>query len=190
MLSPEQEGFRPDRSCDRAFTHLELCVEDAHSHKKYIVLCYLYFEGAFLSTYRKQLVRVLDLLGLSADFTRLVSNLYSGGTAEFITPHGHTPPVGNRRGTLQGDPLSPLLFYVMVELLIRWLTASGKGYAIASCGLKSASKWYVDDDTLITNYVEDMISLLNIVQQFSTWSGIHLNAAKCRKEGNPLQVGM
>jgi hypothetical protein len=66
----------------------------------------------------------------------------------------------------------------MVEPLIRWLTASGKGYDIASCGLKLASKWYADDGTLLTNSVEDMISLLDISQQFNTWSGIHLNAAK------------
>ncbi len=32
ILSPEQEGFRSDRSCERAITHLALCVEDAHSH--------------------------------------------------------------------------------------------------------------------------------------------------------------
>jgi hypothetical protein len=43
ILSPEQEGFRAERSCDRAITHLGLCVEDAHSRKKDIVLCYLYF---------------------------------------------------------------------------------------------------------------------------------------------------
>jgi hypothetical protein len=68
----------------------------------------------------------------------------------------------------------------MVEPLIRWLTASGKGYEIASCDLKLASKYYADDGTLITNSVDDMISLLDIIQQFSTWSGIHLNAAKCK----------
>ena len=68
----------------------------------------------------------------------------------------------------------------MVEPLIIWLTASGKGYDIASCGLKLAGKWYADDGTLLTNTVEDMISLLDIIQQFNTWSGIHLNAAKCK----------
>ena len=50
ILSSEQEGFRTERSCDRAITHLGLCVEKAHSHKKGIVLCYLDFKGAFLST--------------------------------------------------------------------------------------------------------------------------------------------
>ncbi len=95
--------------------------------QKGIVLCYLDFKGAFPSTDHKQLVRVLEFLGLLADFTRLVSNLYSGATTEFVTPHGHTTPVGIRMGTLQGDPLSPLLFDLMIEPLIRWLKASGKG---------------------------------------------------------------
>ena len=107
ILSPEQEGFKAKRSCERAITHLGLCVEDAHFHKKGIVLFYLDFIGAFPSTDHKQLVRVLEFMGLPSDFTRLVSNMYSGATAEFITPHGHTSPVGIRRGTLQGDPLSP-----------------------------------------------------------------------------------
>ena len=123
-MSPEQEGFRAKRSCGRAITHLGLCVEGAHSHKKNIVLCYLDFKGAFPSKDNKQMVRVLEFLGLPSDFNRLVSSLYSGATTEFITPHGHTSPVGIRRGTLQGDPLSPILFDIMVEPLIRWLTAS------------------------------------------------------------------
>jgi len=96
-VSPEQEGFRSDRSCARAGTHLSLYVEDAHSHKKNIVLCYQDFKGAFPSTDHPQLARVLELLGLPVEFTRLVSNLHSGASTEFITPHGHIPSVGIRR---------------------------------------------------------------------------------------------
>ena len=65
----------------------------------------------------------------------------------------------------------------MAEPLIRWLTTLGKGYYIASCGLCLASKWYADDGTLLTISVEEMISLLDTIQQFNKWSGIHLNAA-------------
>ena len=80
ILSPEQEGFRAERSCGRAITQLGLYVEDAHSHKKDIVLCYLNFKGAFPSTDHKQMVRVLEFLSLPSDFTRLVSNMYNGAT--------------------------------------------------------------------------------------------------------------
>ena len=68
----------------------------------------------------------------------------------------------------------------MIEPLIRWLNAADKGYRITSCGLTLASKWYADDGTLVTNSVDDMISLLTIVQRFNDWSGIHLNVGKCK----------
>ena len=125
-LSPEQEGFRVDRSCARAITHLGLCIEDAHTHNKNIVLCYLDFKGAFPSADHDQLVRTLVFLGLLDDFVNIICNLYKGTTTEFVTPHGHTPPIGIRRGTLQGEPLSSLLFDLMIEPLIRWLIVSKK----------------------------------------------------------------
>jgi hypothetical protein len=141
ILSPEQERLRADRSCSRATTHLSHGVEDAHSHKNDIVLCYLDFKGAFPCKDHRQLVRVLEFLDLPQDFTRLDSNLYSEASTEFVTPHGHISAVGIRRGTLQGDPPSPLLFDLMIEPRIRWLRASSnKGYVIASCSLQLASK--------------------------------------------------
>jgi hypothetical protein len=155
-------------------------MEDAHTHEKDMILCYLDFKGAFISTDHRQLVKVLEILGLPQYFTRLVSNLYRNASTEFITSYGLTPAMGIKRGTLQGDPLSPLLIDLMIEPLIRWIRASNKGYDIASCGLQLANKWYADDGTLVTNSVEDTISLLDLVGQISKWSGIHLNAKKCK----------
>jgi hypothetical protein len=70
----------------------------------------------------------------------------------------------------------------MVEPLIRWLKASGKGYDIASCGLNLASKWYADDGTLITNSVEDMTSPWtssnNLALGRATSSPLHLSPRK------------
>ncbi len=115
----KMEGFPADSLCTRAITHLSLCFEDAHAHRKDVVLCYLNLKGAFPSTDPRQLFRVLEFLGLPHDYTRLVSNLYNGASTEFITPHGHTAPVGIRCGTLQGNPLSPLLFDLVIKNLIR-----------------------------------------------------------------------
>jgi len=76
--------------------------------------------------------------------------------------------------------LSPLLFDLMIEPLVRWLNASQKGYDITSCGLHLANKWYTDDGTLVANTMEDMVVLLDLVDQLSIWFGIHLNANKCK----------
>ncbi len=105
------------------------------THKKDIVLCYLDFKGTFPSANHEQLFRILTFLGLSGEFITIISNLYCGAATEFITPHGHTTPIDTRPGKLQGDPLSPLLFDLVIEPLIRWLLASHIGYGITSCDL-------------------------------------------------------
>jgi hypothetical protein len=68
----------------------------------------------------------------------------------------------------------------MIEPLIRWLNASHKGYDMTSCGLRPASKWYANDGTLITNIIQDMVTLLDIVELFNDWSRIRLNVGKCK----------
>jgi hypothetical protein len=80
IISPEQEGFRTDRSCSRAITHLVLCMEDAHTHTNDIALCYLDFKGAFPSADHDQLVRTLTFLGLPEDFINIIAKLYNGAT--------------------------------------------------------------------------------------------------------------
>jgi hypothetical protein len=109
------------------------------------------------------MVKTLEFLKLPEDFINIITNLYIGATTEFVTPHGHTHPIGIRRGTQQGDPLSPLVFDLRIEPLIRWLNASQQGYDMISCGLRLASKWYEYDGTLVTNTIEDMVTLLDIV---------------------------
>ncbi len=100
ILGTEQERLRVDRSYARAIPHLSLCAEDAHSNQKGTILCYLDFQGAFFSTDHTQMAKVLEIMGLPIDFTRLVSNLYSKATTVFVTLHVHTPQVGAMRGAL------------------------------------------------------------------------------------------
>ena len=66
----------------------------------------------------------------------------------------------------------------MIEHLIRWLNVSQRDYDIISCGLQLAIKYYADDYTLVTNTINDMVTLLDIVEKSSVWSGIRLNFGK------------
>jgi len=133
IISPEQEGFHTSRSCSKAIIHLTLYIEDAHTHNKDILLAYLDFTQVLPSAdHRLQLERTLRFLGIPEDFIFIVANLYKGAHTTFETPHGKTRQIPVLRGTLQGDPISPLLFLLMVEPLIRWLESLQKGYTLTS----------------------------------------------------------
>ena len=130
----------------RAILHLSLAIEAAHNTNRDIFVCYLDFKSAYPSVNHTQLIRVLHFLGLPEDFIQVVTNLYRGASTTFLTPHGPTDPISIDNGTLQGDPLSPLLFDLMVEPLIRWLANSGAGFTLPDDSTL-ASKWYADDAT-------------------------------------------
>lgn len=57
----------------------------------------------------------------------MVRDLYTGASTSFRTPFGLTDPIQVDRRTLQGDYLSPFLFLVYVEPLLRWLHCGGRG---------------------------------------------------------------
>ena len=46
--------------------------------------------------------------------------------------------------------------------------------------LTTRHKWDADDGALVTNTVDYMIVLLDLVDQFSKWPGIHVNVNKCK----------
>jgi len=183
IISPEQEGLRPGRSCSRAITHLSLCIEDAHIHNMDILIAYLDFTKDFPSADHLQLERTLRFLGFTEDFTFIVGNLYKGAHTTFDTHHGKTRQIPVLRGTLQGAPLSPLLFLLMVEPLIRWLKSPQKGYTLTSNKLNLSSKWYADDATLVAHNVTDLNTQLEVVKTFIEWSGIRIQISKCRLTG-------
>ena len=116
---------------------------------------------------------------MPSDFVRIVRNLYASATTSFLTPHGATPSVPIHRGTLQGDPLSPLLFDLMIEPLIQWLARDQMGFVPEGTKSPYSSQVYADDVTLCTPTVAAMQLQLRKVELFSAWSNIHPNVKKC-----------
>ena len=61
-------------------------MEDAHSHKKDMVLCYLDFKEVFPSADHKQLVWVLEFLGLTPTSLVLSPASTANSKSKFVTP--------------------------------------------------------------------------------------------------------
>jgi hypothetical protein len=144
IASPEQEGFRANRSCSRAKAHLSLCIENAHTYGKDILITHLDFAKALLLADHTQLARTLRFLGIPEDYIFIVTNLYREAHTTFQTPHGYTCLNRVFIDTLQRDILSLSLFLLIVKPFILWLKSQNNGYTLTSNHLTLSNIWYAD----------------------------------------------
>ena len=99
-------------------------------------------------------------MGISDHLTCRLRNLYAGQEATVRTGHGTTDWLQIRKGVRQGCILSPCLFNVYAEYIIRnaRLDEAQDGIKIARRNISNLS--YADDTTLMTEGEEEPKSLL------------------------------
>lgn len=88
------------------------------------------------------------------------------------------PVVSLRRGVKQGDPLSPLLFNLVMDPLIRRLNASADGYCVDEGGARISVLAFADDLTIPSSIVGGAQRELDTVCGYFRELGMELAARK------------
>ena len=145
ILSWEQEGFQALKRAQRLTSALWIKLDLLQGLQRPFIGVHTDFYGAYPSMEHKILRLVLEWLGLPLDFITLVFNVYAHAVTTVLTAVGTTRPVAWLRGTLQGDPLSCLLFLCYVEPLLRWLKASIPPSRLIWEAEPAAAYMFVDD---------------------------------------------
>ena len=103
----------------------------------------------------------LKNMNFDTKFTNLIQNLFSNQKAHIIEAGDISRPFRVERGVRQGDPLSPLLYILAFEPLIRTLENCLHGIKLGNQFFKSSA--YADDLTIgissLTNWYEVQSSL-------------------------------
>ena len=116
-------------------------------------------------------------MGIPDHLTCLLRNLYAGQEATVRTRHGTTDLFQIGKGVCQGCILSPCLFNLYAEYIMR-----NTGLEEAQAGIKIAGRnlnnlKYADDTTLMAES-EELKSLLMKVKEQSEKVGLKLNIQK------------
>eukprot|EP00878_Enallax_costatus_P030022 GHUV01032612.1.p1 GENE.GHUV01032612.1~~GHUV01032612.1.p1 ORF type:complete len:221 (+),score=24.67 GHUV01032612.1:176-838(+) len=132
ILSGSQAGFRNKRTTTEQIEMMVSVLEDAYLTKQDIYLLQADLTEAFDTISHDKLLVILYDLGFPTDAIEVVKDLYKGARTTIQTPHGPTNNIVIDRGTIQGDSLSPFLFILYIEPLLRWLKAGRKGYKVGA----------------------------------------------------------
>ena len=149
-----QASFRKGPGTRDQIVNICWIIEKAREFQKNIYLCFIDYAKAFDCVDHKKLWKILKEMGIPDHLTCLLRNLYAGQEATVRTGHGTTDWFQIGKGVCQGCILSPSLFNLYAEYIMR-----NTGLEEAQAGIKSAGRninnlRYADDTTLMAESEE------------------------------------
>ena len=179
-LPDVQAAFRKGRGTRDQIANICWIIEKAREFQKNIYFCFIDYAKAFDCVDHNKLWKILQEIGIQEQLTCLLRNLYAGQEATVRTGHGTTDWFQIGKGVYQGCILSPCLFKLYAEYIMR-----NAGLEEAQAGIKIAGRninhlRYSDDTTLMAETEEELKSLLMKVKEESRKVGLKLNIQKMK----------
>ena len=179
-LPDVQAGFIKGRGTRDEITNIRWIMEKARELQKNIYFCFLDYAKVFDCVDHNKLWKILKEMGIPDHLTCLLRNLCAGQEATVRTGHGTTDSFQIGKGVCQGYILSPCLFNLYAEYIMR-----NAGLEEAQTGIKIAGRninnlRYADDTTIMAESEEELKSLLLKVKEESEKAGLKLNIQKTK----------
>ena len=124
--------------------------------------------------------KILKVMGLPDHLNCLLRNLYADEKATVKTGQGTTDWLQIGKGVCQGCKLSPCLFNLYAEYIMRNAGLEETQAGIKIAGRKINNLRYADDTTLMAESEEELKSLLIKVKEESEKAGLKLNIHKTK----------
>ena len=184
-----QAGFRKGRGIREQITNKCWIIEKARELKK-IYFCFTEYTKAFDCMGYNKLWNILNEMGIQDHITCLLRNLHAGQETTVRTRHGTMAQFQIGKGVRQGYILSPCLFNLHAENIIRNAGLDESQARIKTVGRNINNLRYADDTTLVAESEEELKSLLMKVKEESEKAGLKLNIQKMKiMASSPLLHG-
>ena len=174
-LPDVQAGFRKGRGNRGQIANIHWIIEKAREFQKNVYFCFIDYTKAFDCVDHNKLWKILKEMDIPDHLTCLLRNVYAGQEATVRTGHGTTDWFQIGKGVHQSCILSPCLFNLSAEYVMR-----NTGLEEAQAGIKIARRninnfRYADDTTLMAESEEELKTILMKVKEKSEKVGLELN---------------
>ncbi|XP_070166141.1 uncharacterized protein [Polyergus mexicanus] len=176
-LSPAQKGFLRDEGCFEHNFVLQEILTDARRTRRQAVVAWLDLSNAFGSVPHAVIRRALVRSGVPGGIVRTWQSMYEGCTTRVRAADGFTDPIPVRSGVRQGCPLSPIVFDLAIDSVLRAITDVDAGFDLL--GSRFSVLAYADDIALVADTPEGMQRLLAAAEDGASSVGLRFNPAKC-----------
>ena len=179
IISDNQIGFRKNfRTSDHVFT-MKTLVEKSFASNKKLFTCFVDFRKAYDTVWRDGLIFKLLNNGVSNKFCNIIQNMYRNLQCSVRLPLGISMPFESKVGLKQGCNLSPMLFNIFINDLIKEIEeinddAPYLGEIPVGC------LFYADDLVLISETGDGLQKVLDILHRFTKKCFLEINLSKTK----------
>lgn len=177
-LHESQRGFIEDDGLHQAITTVRFL---AAQHKPMVSID---LRKAFDSVPHDTLLNTSMASGLDLKSLRLIADIYTNATTTLQIGSQRSEPIPLQRGVRQGDPLSPVLFNLVIDQVVRIIDSLNLGVCMGN--RKLAALAYADDIILCSESSEELITLTHAATEALSSLGLAINWSKSFSFGTTL----
>ncbi|GFS18525.1 endonuclease-reverse transcriptase [Elysia marginata] len=191
-IAAEQCGFVEGKGTTNAAFTLRVLIERALEVQKDVYLCFMDYTKAFDRVRHDEIIKKLTHLYIDGKDLRIIKNMYWEQTAAMRVEGEVSSFQKIKRGVRQGCVLSPDLFSLYSEVIMRHIE-DYPGIKVGGHNINNLR--YADDTVLIAENESDLQKLLDVVYSESQKKGLELNSKKTEvmvisRKANSLPVNV
>ena len=179
-LPVEQAGFRKARGTRDHISNVRRLMETTREYQRHIYMCFIDYSKAFDCVDHEILWSVLAEMGVPLHLIYLMRGLYTGQEAAVRTEDGDGRWFGVEKGVRQGCILSPYLFNLYAEYIMRKEDLGQCCGRVRIGGKNITNLRYADDTTLLAESEDDLARMVERVKDTSGTMGLYLNTKKTK----------
>lgn len=143
-------------------------------------MCFIDYSKAFDCIEHEKLWKVLEEFNAPTHLVNLIKSLYNDQEATVRTIYGDTAWFKIRKGVRQRCILSPFLFNLYAEAIMRKIDLDSSNIGVKIGGRIINNLRYADDTTFLAENEEDLKELIVKVKEESENLGLLLNIKKTK----------
>ena len=177
-LRDEQAGFRKNRSCTDQIAALRIIIEQSHEWKSPLIINFIDYETAFDSIDRATLWKIMRHYGIPQKLVTLVEKMYDGTTCRILNEGQLTDSFEIKTGVKQGCLLSPFLFILALDWLLKEVTRGKRNGIQWTLWNQLDDLDFADDIALLSHNHDHMQNKTKLLRDTSQTIGLRKHPGK------------